>query len=421
MNKNGLVFAADSAVTVGNNLGSKVFNTANKLFSLGYNHDVGIMIYGNADFIGVPWEVIIKGFKNEMKDKEISRLEDYGTLFLKYLDGIDDVKNEISESMVIDRYIMEVFEFVFKEFEHELSNRMEELEISNVQDYERFINAIYNELFNGIYDTTKKFNSFTKLIKASEFKKKHGTYIHERYAALCKNNLAGIEIEATKNKFATLIRNFMYNTDFYSDGYTGVVIGGYGGNELFPKLLSYKVEGYIGEDLKYIKDNYVSVDIGKVMSSIIPFAQQEMVHTIMTGIDPEMKSQTNDLLNHSLELYSENLIKEGLMVSENEEQREAIISEITKAFGDTLNQISSDRYTDPIIKTVSSMPKEELPVIAETLINITSFKRKFSMSLETVGGPIDVLLITKSDGPIWIKRKHYFDSLLNREYINRKM
>ena len=57
--------------------------------------------------------------------------------------------------------------------------------------------------------------------------------------------------------------------------------------------------------------------------------------------------------------------------------------------------------------------------MAETFVNLTSFKRKFTYQLETVGGPIDVLVISKGEGPIWIKRKHYFDPELNHNFFKR--
>ena len=39
------------------------------------------------------------------------------------------------------------------------------------------------------------------------------------------------------------------------------------------------------------------------------------------------------------------------------------------------------------------------------------------MEAETVAGPIDVAVISKGDGFIWIKRKHYFESGLNQHYF----
>ena len=39
------------------------------------------------------------------------------------------------------------------------------------------------------------------------------------------------------------------------------------------------------------------------------------------------------------------------------------------------------------------------------------------MEEETVGGPIDVAVISKGDGFIWIKRKHYFQRELNQQFF----
>ncbi len=47
--------------------------------------------------------------------------------------------------------------------------------------------------------------------------------------------------------------------------------------------------------------------------------------------------------------------------------------------------------------------------MAETLVNLASFRQKVSMSVETVGGPVDVAVISKGDGFVWIKRKNYFE------------
>jgi hypothetical protein len=57
--------------------------------------------------------------------------------------------------------------------------------------------------------------------------------------------------------------------------------------------------------------------------------------------------------------------------------------------------------------------------MAESLMSISSFKRRVTKDKEKVGGPIDVAVITKGDGFIWIKRKHYFSKELNPYFFNR--
>jgi hypothetical protein len=71
------------------------------------------------------------------------------------------------------------------------------------------------------------------------------------------------------------------------------------------------------------------------------------------------------------------------------------------------------------MENVASLPKDELGAMAESLVNLTKFKRRISREKETVGGPIDVAVITKGDGFVWMKRKHYFDAGLNPRYIAR--
>lgn len=70
-----------------------------------------------------------------------------------------------------------------------------------------------------------------------------------------------------------------------------------------------------------------------------------------------------------------------------------------------------------VLDMVHYMPKSELAVMAESLVSLTSMKRRVSAETETVGGPVDVAVISKGEGFVWIKRKHYFDPSLNPRYF----
>ena len=66
---------------------------------------------------------------------------------------------------------------------------------------------------------------------------------------------------------------------------------------------------------------------------------------------------------------------------------------------------------------VTHLPKDELAAMAESLVRLTSFKRRVSVEAERVAEPIDVAVISKGDGFIWIKRKHYFQRELNPQFF----
>jgi hypothetical protein len=46
--------------------------------------------------------------------------------------------------------------------------------------------------------------------------------------------------------------------------------------------------------------------------------------------------------------------------------------------------------------------------LAENLIAMTSFERHMTFSPEGVGGPIDLAVITKNDGFVWLNRKSWY-------------
>jgi len=59
LNRNAVALAADSAVTLRLPSGTKIYQT-NKLFALSKYEPVAVMVYGSADFMGIPWETIVK-------------------------------------------------------------------------------------------------------------------------------------------------------------------------------------------------------------------------------------------------------------------------------------------------------------------------------------------------------------------------
>lgn len=144
----------------------------------------------------------------------------------------------------------------------------------------------------------------------------------------------------------------------------------------------------------------------------------------MEGIDPDLKEiiyeSTTDLFNGPVAAIIDK-VKE-----ENQDVGLKIESEIKDKVGPMINELidSWDRkreleYSGPIMDVVLSLPKDELGAMAEALVNLTKFKRRVSRQQETVGGPIDVALITKGDGFIWVKRKHYFEAELNPRFFKK--
>src|SRR5712691_5655180 len=85
LNRNAVALAADSAVTLVLPEGVKIYQ-ANKLFTLSKYRPVGVMVYGGADFMGIPWETIIKRYRAQLERRGFPRIEDYAANFLSFVE-----------------------------------------------------------------------------------------------------------------------------------------------------------------------------------------------------------------------------------------------------------------------------------------------------------------------------------------------
>jgi len=62
---------------------------------------------------------------------------------------------------------------------------------------------------------------------------------------------------------------------------------------------------------------------------------------------------------------------------------------------------------------LSLLSKESMAEFAEILVKLTGFYYKTSQNLDIVGGDVNVAVLSKMDGFMWIKKHTYYDRNLN--------
>jgi hypothetical protein len=419
MNKMGIALAADSAVTIEDaNKGDlkKIYNTANKLFMLSKHHPVGIMIYGSAQLLRVPWETIIKVYRKKLGKKVFGTLQEYSSDFTKYLNNFFSVADQESY------FYLSVAGFFYNYIYSEIDEKIEETTHEKGEINQDEITNIAKEVVNKHY---KEINA-TEILTC--FPKNFLSKISRKYKKVLDRVIDDVfeELPFDSDTIHTLreVGFLLCVKDVFVGGTSGVVIAGFGNNEIFPALYSLNVDGVINGYLKY-KTRSDAIINESNEATIVPFAQQEMVYTFMEGVDPNYNELIEGYLERFFEQYPQTLV-EGLSVTGlTDKQKKAVLETLLahskkslKKFNDDLLQYRRENYIEPIISNVASLPKDELAAMAESLVNLTSFKRRVSMDNETVGGPIDVAVISKGDGFVWIKRKHYFSPELNHHFFS---
>jgi len=148
-----------------------------------------------------------------------------------------------------------------------------------------------------------------------------------------------------------------------------------------------------------------------------------MVGTFMEGIDPSFGKTITSYMEEILNKIPEEILGNIKLASgQNKTNIEKTLKKACKNMGSffksKMRDYSHSEHISPIMNAVSVLPKDELAKMAESLVSITSFKRKITLEAESVGGPIDVAVISKGDGFIWVQRKHYFKPELNHSFLS---
>ena len=392
LNKHAVAIAADSAVTLGG--GRKVMNSATKLFALSKYHPVSIAVFGNAEFIGTPWEIIIKEYRNQLDNNSFPSLRQYVDDFQKFLRHKKYYCSEKDAKEYLRSSVRFLFINILKLYDENPKHFKSLLK--------RMDMATKQPLLGGFKQETVEF--FNKEVER-EIEKGHK-----------KLTDAGIDIE--KEELQNLIEA-VYTRDVMPIGTTGLVFAGYGDNEIFPSIYNCSVGAVINGLLaKVVK--CASKITKNNLSGICPFAQTDVMHTILDGVAPKMLQVYIQSLEKTFAKVKESLA--SILDATHADLATKIRNLDVAPFGAEFLKMSRStqmrEYTGPFIGSVATLEKEDLADFAESLITLTSLKRKVSFEQETVGGPVDVMVISKGDGIIWMKKKEYFNSDINPQYLN---
>lgn len=410
-----MALAADSAVTISVGKGQKIYNTVNKLFTLSKFRPVGIMIYGAADFMGIPWESIIKEHRREIGTTEHATLQEYVDAFISWIRTNTQLFPEALQHQFLVNGVREYFEQVRDEIEKRVAAAIGVKGSIGESDVSQIVIDL-------IAEQHAKWQRFPRLSTAvtdfeTDFAERHRGRLDEIRLAVFEN--LPVSKASTAELVAIVAAGFC--RDRFGEATSGVVIAGFGANEIFPSLIHCALEGLIDSTLKW-KQIETAVINHENNATIVPIAQREMVDTFLSGVDPVYDETLRKALTQLLKTSADELLE--AIPPTAFPNRDAItamlrtkIPEIVESFSQKMGDYSEERHIAPILNAVAALPKDELAAMAESLVNLTSFKRRISTDSETVGGEIDVAVISKGDGFIWIKRKHYFDVGKNPQFV----
>lgn len=407
MNKSAVALAADSAATLEMEKVHKIY-MVNKLFALSKRHNVGIMIYGIPELLGVPWETIIRMYQENLRTNTFRTLKEYSKDLLSFVESNKVLFPETLQKKYFRESLMIYYNQINDDILEKVESYTKKKKITKLKTKE----IVEKEI-------VKHCQRFEKQDKLPKVSSTWVTKLLKKYAATIskvkKDVFVKLPISTSANAKLKKIAGFLFSKDVFRERLSGLVVAGFGNDDVFPDVTSFEIEGVIHGKAKY--KSGAGVKIGENNdAAIIPFAQKDMTRSFMEGVHPDFFNYLFEGLRALLmEKYPDKILAEIKDLSKKKQKSVASkLEEINKGilneYKERLDRHSYRKHIRPILRAVSHLPKAELAEMAETLVSLISFRKRMSVdAAETVGGPIDVAVISRVDGFVWIKQKSYFE------------
>ncbi|EPK4048360.1 hypothetical protein ACVUO6_003430, partial [Klebsiella pneumoniae] len=382
--------AADSAMTMtGGNSGTvKIFNNAEKIYQLSKHYPVGLMVYNNADFCGTPWELSIRSFRKLHGHEEHSTIRDYLTSFLNFLNSTYDITSIAKR----ESKLREMFRRYLRLNYDDLSQKT--LHVSLPESDDEALNIIHQRLTN-FYASENEFlerNPFfegfdeSDIIDAREFV--INNYLQIALDIFPNNGDLPEHLKTQLINFFTFIICKENVTSLYS----GLVFAGFGSDEYYASIITIQIYGSFNNKVMYKIINGKCSKSDPDNSVIIPFASEDEVFTFVRGFNNSIINFMGNTVSQLSNVILENLRERGVSDEISEQKLASLKDDII----DRVQRYCDENFTQKVTNMLTSLSKKDLSYMAESLVNLSAFKLKISDSYETVGGPIDVAIISKT-------------------------
>ena len=408
LNKRAVVLGADSAVTTSGGEHPRYSKSANKIFEISGNGRIAAAIYGNANIDLVPWELVLKLFRIHLGAATFNTVKEYSGALVAFLSGNDQLFPPALRASWVEQQFDTALKLVLEEATRSSPN-VTENSVPLEDRAERW--AIEAARIRALLDPSAISHTLSQAL--DDVLSNIGPWVTR-----AQDQLDSVPELAAVNAadLAELGHKLRYVLPKWILGNTGLVIAGYGEEQIFPAYEQLEVYGHIGDEFCYKSTKSFEVT-HTGHAEIQPLAQTSMIDMFTDGFGTSLERIIDRQGKAAFEKVLSALAVNGITVPS------ALADSITQqCHSDFMMEWKRENWKQnfhPLIGVLQNLSVGEMAHLAESLLGLESLKERVTSASESVGGPIDVAVITKSEGLIWIKRKHYFDAKLNMRYAMR--
>lgn len=375
MNTSAVAMATDTAVSIPYGTGTKTYTRARKLLPLHKTEPVAVMVWDAPGYFALPWEVIAGEFRKE-KDEVLPKLDDYVEAFFGFVD------TEVSKWVTSKHEINLLTEVLNPEIQLLQDGWLARLDAPDHPSSAAEIAAAAAEV--GRAFATKTRGRYLPPDRWSGRETSELEHLDANVRDLFNAGATGIWRnldQAVRADLVELGRERMLYIIGDEPGSSGLVFAGYGSSELFAQARVWRVNGRLALTTRRVERRSFSISPAHP-SIILPVAQEGVIHSFLKGLHPEVDELVGDVVDYLAGQFGGADLARGI-----KEQFDKQVS----------------MRGDEVARAVEFLPPGDLAMVAGDLIRMTALRNRATMTADTVGGPIDVVLLSRAHGIRWIE------------------
>lgn len=414
LNKKGVAIAADSAVTRNRReRDSKCTKNGNKMIRLCEAVPISIMLTGNNEFLGTPWEVIIRQYRTRRGKEKHPTVKAAAEDFMRFVaDSAAFWTEPVPVADNIKRTVRNIFRKSVGEMMADQNERKENGSLKRPAAFVKAFTKNCKELQRNAleYGRCPHFEDYT----LEEFYRTASGIVDgflSRYSfeeeKLEKEKAFPQPVLDALKPIIMETAKVLIGTRNTGPSCAILVFTGYGSDQEYPSLVAAAVNEGIDRRVNYnILDKDVIEISDKRLVAICPYAQDDVIEALLNGVGKEWKARTDSEFKRSLSIRfhsTEEVPDYKLYRYASSIETEDLKNDFKKG---TANMIRKNRREWE--KALEQYDLRSMAELAECLVDLTGFQRILTFEQEGVGGPVDLAVISKSDGFQWLSRKSWY-------------
>ena len=219
-------------------------------------------------------------------------------------------------------------------------------------------------------------------------------------------------VEKAVEDFLTFVQDLIKDDPAEWQESTELVFAGYGKEEDYPVLIHKRIKGVSNRKLEVENDcSQIYTIKNENESEIQYYGQTDIIASLIGDVRKnELIKEFCRKVSNIFHRKAECLMEQGILNPDTIITMPDYFKKLLSAF----DEHYSNR--EQWLESIKGYSLQEMARLAENLVNATELHRKIMFQQESVGGLIDLAVISKADGFQWLNRKSWYEPSRGGQY-----